>query len=508
MAQASNKKPPADFNKLARALVKVQERPYARDLARTTSRFASKDYDLADINRMIQSLDVASMRKVSRYYYETSASYRRMIDHFAGIYLYYYHLVLQNTDEVSKTEALKKYENALTLLDNFCAGGTLRDLATEVLVSGVAFFYTTTFGKNQSAITLLDPTYCRSRFKSPYNTDLVEFDVKYIDTIKDTEECAAVLEAMPPEVRIHYNRYKLGQEDTSWVVLPAERATAFFLDSADDQHTPPIFDTIIDIMNFDDTKEIEKDKDAQELEKILVQLFEMDDDGDLEMFLEEIAEIHKGTAAMFQDNKYVDVLTSIAKDVKVIDSRASATSSATNNNILKMMAPKYENAGLSSEMFYSTTATALNISIANAASFVGKLNDKFANWLSVFLYGNLSMGKLIPVVEILPVTAYNKDRMVDTYLKAAQSGYSKMLPYIATGGRQSTLLDSLLMENEILELGDQLIPLATSYTQSSKAGEGATSKGGRPPKDDAEKTEQTVKTNDARGEAKNETGPV
>ena len=60
MAQAS-KKPPADFNKLARALVKVQERPYARDLARTTSRFASKDYDLADINRMIQSLDLVCL---------------------------------------------------------------------------------------------------------------------------------------------------------------------------------------------------------------------------------------------------------------------------------------------------------------------------------------------------------------------------------------------------------------------------------------------------------------
>ena len=64
------------------------------------------------------------------------------------------------------------------------------------------------------------------------------------------------------------------------------------------------------------------------------------------------------------------------------------------------------------------------------------------------------------------------------------------------------------MENEILKLGDQLIPLSTSYTQSGKAGEGATDKGGRPEKDDSEKTEQTVETNDARGEAKNETDPV
>ena len=495
---------PADFNKLATALVKTQERPYYREFGRTTSRFHSNDYDLADISNAIQRLDVPMMRKISRYYYETAASYRRMVDHFAGMYLYYYHLTLRNANEMAKTEVQKRYTNALNMLDNFCAGGTLRDIATEVLVSGVFYFYVNIFKGNQCAVTLLDPEYCRTRFKSPYNTDIVEFDVRYLDKITDEKERAEVLVRMPIEVESHYNRYNRGLTDTPWIALPAERASAFFLDSADEMHAPPIFDTILDIMNFDNAKEIEKDKDAQELEKILVQMFQMDEDGDLAMFLEELAEIHKGTAQMFQDNKYVDVLTTIAKDVKVIDSRTSANSSATNNNIIKMMAPKYENAGLSSELFYSTTATALNISIANAASFIGRLNEKFENWLSVFLYGNLSMNKLVPVVSILPVTSYNRDKMVDSYLKAAQSGYSKMLPFIANGGKQSTLLDTLHFENEILGLQDVLIPLSTSYTQSGDVD----SEGGRPEKDDADKTEETVITNDARGGDKNEKSPV
>ena len=83
-------------------------------------------------------------------------------------------------------------------------------------------------------------------------------------------------------------------------------------------------------------EELEKDNDTQQLEKLLVQRFKLDEDADLELYLEELAAIHKGTVDMFKDNDYVDVLTTIAEEVKMIDSRsATSATTATNNNIIK-----------------------------------------------------------------------------------------------------------------------------------------------------------------------------
>ena len=495
-----NKEQLSQFNKLIKEIYKNVEVPYyVRTGNLILSKHRGNDYNLEDIIQASQDMDVDTMREISMYYYQVSTSYRRIIDHMAGMFLYYYHMTLVDTEGETKESIRKKYAKALKTLDNLCGNGLCRDIVTEVLICGSYYGYINTFKNGESVLTALDPQYCRTRFKSIYNTDLVEFNVTYFDTLKDEIDFWKVLNNMPEEIVEHYWNWKKNKVLTPWANFPPHKACAFFLDSSDGLHLPPIFDTIVDIINFDEEKEMEKEKDAQSLEKLLVQRFKLDENGDLELFLEELAEIQKATAAMFRDNKYVDVLTTIAEEVDMIDSRnSSANSTATNNNIIKMMLPKYENAGLSSEIFYATTATSLNLSILNTTSFVGKLNDKIANWLSVFLYGNLSFGKMRPMVEILPVTWYNKDKMVTSYLTAAQNGYSKILPYIANGGKQSTLMASLDLENEILDLQDKLIPLSTSYTKTSST------EVGRPTKEDDEKTEETIRTEDSRGEIKNE----
>lgn len=65
----------------------------------------------------------------------------------------------------------------------------------------------------------------------------------------------------------------------------------------------------------------------------------------------------------------------------------------------------------------------------------------------------------------------------------ANSGYSFLMPAIAMGISQKDLLNIKDVENEMLELGDKLIPLSTSYTQSGKVG--------APKKDNSEKSEKT-----------------
>ena len=54
------------------------------------------------------------------------------------------------------------------------------------------------------------------------------------------------------------------------------------------------------------------------------------------------------------------------------------------------------------------------------------------------------------------------------YKEQASIGYAKMLPQIALGHSQSSILATLMFENEILHLAEVMIPPMSSNTMSGK----------------------------------------
>jgi hypothetical protein len=72
-------------------------------------------------------------------------------------------------------------------------------------------------------------------------------------------------------------------------------------------------------------------------------------------------------------------------------------------------------------------------------------------------------------------------------------GYSKMLPQIALGHSQSSILATMTFENKILHLSDIMIPPITSNTMSTKAlSQTSTQESGRPEKEEQEKSDKTL----------------
>jgi hypothetical protein len=112
------------------------------------------------------------------------------------------------------------------------------------------------------------------------------------------------------------------------------------------------------------------------------------------------------------------------------------------------------------------------------------LNRKFGNSNVSFTY------------TILPVAYQNYEKYVDIGFKLAQSGYSLLLPAIAMGMSQRDICDIKDLENDVLKLGEKLIPPSSAYTQSaatpSDEGKGATDEGGKPPLEDGEKSDKTL----------------
>ena len=96
-------------------------------------------------------------------------------------------------------------------------------------------------------------------------------------------------------------------------------------------------------------------------------------------------------------------------------------------------------------------------------------------------------------MTILETTQFNYQDMANAYKEQASLGYSKLLPQIALGQSQSSILASLYFENQVLSLADIMIPPQSSNTVSSSG----SSSGGRPALRDENKSDKTIANNES-----------
>lgn len=480
----------AFFNQIANRLTKNTERPYSSRAGSFGINLRYGDYTVEDIKSAVNSLNAKQMREISNYYYAASSSYQRIIDFFSSLYLYYYTIDIKGLELLNKDAGTKLYNSTLSFVDGLDIEATFQKIATCMMVEGCFFGYVTFCENNRTTITKLDPDFCRTRYLSVFNTRIVEFDVRYFNKYNDENELKDTLKAFPKEVRKTYNLLASGRSDNYWAVLPPEESCAFTF--AVPNNLPPLFDSIVDMLNFDTYKEIEKKRDSQELSKILIQKFNLDDNGNLNVLLEEMARIHEATSEIFREKDNIDVLTTIADSVELAD--VQETSNSARNNIEKMVFPKYENAGLSTELFASTSSTSLEYCVTNATAFMSQVINSFSTWISMVTYSRFNYRATMPIITILPITWYNQKKMREDYLKGAEYGYSLIAPYVALGKKQSTLLSCKYLENEILGLSDILKPLESSHTQSGSEEDA----GAANVKDPEDKSEKTVKNQESK----------
>ena len=77
---------------------------------------------------------------------------------------------------------------------------------------------------------------------------------------------------------------------------------------------------------------------------------------------------------------------------------------------------------------------------------------------------NKSPKKVYYKVQLLTTTIYNYKDMAKLYKEQTQLGYSKMLPQIALGQSQSSVLANAFFENTILDLVNVFIPPLMSFS--------------------------------------------
>jgi len=268
------------------------------------------------------------------------------------------------------------------------------------------------------------------------------------------------------------------------------------------------------ILDLEDAKQLDRDKMAQELLKIIIQQMPIDKNGDLIFDVQEANALHNNAVAMLGDTIGISVLTTFADvDVADLSDRSNLTSVDKLERVERSL---YNEAGVSQKQFNTDGQTALDKSIANDEATMTDLLLQFSKYAERLLAAfNKNPKRLEYTVYILPTTIYNYKDLSKMYKEQTQIGFSKLLPQVALGMSQSEIIATACFENGMLSLNDLFVPPQMSSTMSgTKApnsdgnkttekkddnAQSEKSQGGRPEKPDDEKSEKTIRNIEASG---------
>ena len=218
----------------------------------------------------------------------------------------------------------------------------------------------------------------------------------------------------------------------------------------------------------------------------------LDKNNDLVFDVDEMQDLHNNAVKMLGKAIGIDVLTTFA-DVDVAD-MADKNTTTTVDDLSKVERALYNESGVAQNLFNTEGNLALEKSILNDEASMYCLLLQFESFLNQ-LIERFGAKKLSLKAQILTTTIYNYKEMAKLYKEQTQLGYSKMLPQIALGQSQSSILANAYFENDILDLLHVFIPPLSSNTMNADVlttKKGETKEAGRKEKPDDQKSEKTI----------------
>lgn len=469
----------------------------------------SKRIDREKVEKSIKDHNLAELRSISNFYFDKSGIYSRLCRYMAFLFRYDWVVNPMIYDEkLKKEKVIEGWYKACTLLENSNLKKEFGEIALKVIKNGCYYGYKIA-QKSAGYLQELPVSYCRSRYELN-GMPAVEFNLKYFDdTFSDYEYRLRVVKMFPKEVQKGYIDYKNGKlpkdyqgDDNGWLLLDPYQTVKFNLNSSD----CPLFVAVIPaIMDLEDAQDLDKKKMAQQILKIVIQKMPIDKNGDLIFDVVEAQALHSNAVAMLGDAIGVDVLTTFA-DVDVADLSDKGNVSSV-DQLDKVERTVYNEAGVSQMQFNTSGNLALEKSIANDEATMSDLIRQFETYAESLLSPfNKNPKRLMYKVQILPTTIYNYKDLSKLYKEQTTLGFSKLLPQVALGQTQTSVIMSAIFENKMMDLNNIFVPPQMSSTMSGKdSGSGNTTtplgeekkEVGHPETPDEQKSEKTIQNKES-----------
>ena len=425
------------------------------------------------IMKALADNDLETLRQVSNYFYKTNGIYQKACNYYAFLYRYDWYVEAKVFDEKTKPEkVLQDFDKILSYLDSSHIKQLCGEIALEVIKNGAYYGYVIP-SNEKLIIQQLPVAYCRSRYRIG-TKPAVEFNMKYFDdAFKDVNYRMRVLNLFPKEFVKGYMLFKQNKlqpdvqgEQGTWYLLDPEATIKFSFYNG--QYDIPIFANAIPaIIDLDQAQDLDRRKQMQKLLKILVQKLPRDKNGDLIFDVEEAQDLHNNAVQMLKRAVGVDVLTTFA-DVDSLDMSDKNTTTTT-DDLEKVERTVFNAFGFSQNMFNTDGNLSLQKSIQQDESSVRNLLLQFDVFFGDLVEKmNTQRKKYKFYLNMLETTQYNYQEMSKMFKEHVQLGYSKMLPQIALGISQSSILNTAYFENKVLKLHEIMIPNLMSSTMSSE----------------------------------------
>ena len=483
--------------------------------------------------------DVAKLREISNYFYKTNGIYQRLCNYVATMYRYDWYVVPEVYKEETKGEEIvKDLHKVLNFMDNSYISKICGEMALGVVKNGAYYGYLVPTSTGV-IVQELPINYCRARYNVG-NLPAVEFNMRFFDVaFPDTNYRMKVLNLFPEEFKKGYHAYKRNllkdeytgtssgiissewrrRDESGWWQLDPDKTVKFsFPNGGNGAADLPLFINVIPaILDLDAAQDLDRRKQMQKLLKIVVQKLPLDKNGDLIFDVDEARDIHNNAVEMLRRAVGVDVLTTFA-DIESID-MSDKNTTATQDDLAKVERAVYNASGTSQNMFNTDGNMALEKSVLNDEGMVRALLLQFEVFFDRIAQSKSANRKKYNFrLYMLETTQYNYKELAKMYKEQVQLGYSKMLPQIAMGHSQSSILNTAYFENEVMNLSELMIPPLMSSTlnmQDLKGGSGSSgssssqkpsgssgsaggaAKAGRPEKPNDQKSEKTIKNKES-----------
>lgn len=347
---------------------------------------------------------------------------------------------------------------------------TLANVALKIVVEGTYYGCVLDLG-DRFVLQQLPSDYCRVRFYRGLDP-IVELNMRFFDAyFPQPQQRLAALQCFPEEVQLAYIAYKEGKlqgdypgDTAGYFALDPDTSIKFNLNGSD---TPLLVASTPSLLDLDAAQEMDRRKTMQQLLKIIIQKVPLDKNGDLIFDGDEIKDIHETAVKMLRRAIGIDVLTTFA-DIDVADMR-DKNSTVTQDDLQKIERTVFNNFGTSQNLFNTEGSTALEKSVRNDEAVMGDLVRQFETFLNRIVGKKFNRANHYSFsVDVLETTIYNYTDLSKMYKEQTQIGYSKMLPQVALGHSQSSIIAAAHFENNILHLSDIMIPPLSSNTMSGK----------------------------------------
>ena len=430
------------------------------------------------------------LREVARYLENTSQIFQRVIGYLPNINMIT-PIVIPTRPEQLKT-INKQYEQV-------CNYMSLLNLPHNLLqVYRVCFREDVFYGleyetKDAYYIKQLDPDKCRISGVE-YGSYVFQMDMSYFDNMKNNDVDIELLDEyeqyIPGFFTQAYNAYKK-DSNLKWAELPGQNTICIKLKEELDYCYPPFASAYADIQDIEDYKSLAKVAEEQANYKIIgfkIPRLDSSRSDRTDNFA-----IKLSTAKLFFELTRNSLSENIGLFYSPMDFESisfAGTNTNSRNRVEEATEQLYDSLGFSRLLFNSDSATTLQYSIKLDESMLFALNRQVETWVSRKLIYNFKGNFRC---QLLDVTQLNRNELADQYLKAATYGIPSVIHLCAILGiNQVDMMALNYLQNNMLDIANQFIPLSSSNTQSGMAGD---NKGGRPESDNPSESTVTNREN-------------